>query len=92
MKVVPETIGLDILSVASLGVDSSASTITSESSDSKIAELFSSTAQVTVIVDISLTGLGGLLVIDTDAGGATEERKHISFDIEFLLYNYHYQS
>ena len=75
MKIVPDTIGLDRLSTALLGPDSCASTITIESSDSKISELFSSTVQVTVTVDISLTGLGGILVIDTDAGVVTEERK-----------------
>ena len=70
-------IGLDRLSVASLGVDSLASTVTIESSDSKIAKLFSSTVHVTVTVDMSLTGLGGLLVMDTNVGGVTDERKYI---------------
>ena len=77
MKVVPDIIGLDKLSVAPLGIVSSASTITSDSSDCKIAKLFSSTVQVMVTVDMSLIGLGGLLEIDTDAGGATKERKGI---------------
>ena len=78
---VPDTIGLDRLSIAPLGPDSCASTITIESSDSKISELFSSTVQVTVTVDISLTGLGGILMIDTDAGGVTEERKGILIEV-----------
>ena len=77
MKVVPDTVGLDRLSMAPLGVDSLASTITIESSDSKFAKLFSSTVHVTVTVDISLTGLDGLLVMDTNVGGVTDERKYI---------------
>ena len=52
MKVVPVTVGLDRLSIAPVGVDSCASTITIESSDCNISELFSSTVQDTVTVDV----------------------------------------
>ena len=75
VKVVSDTIKFDRLSIALFGVDSCASTISTDSSDTIIAELSNSTVQVTVTVDISLTGLGGLLVIDTETGGTTEERK-----------------
>ena len=57
-------------------MDSLASTITIESSDFKLAKLFSSTVHVTVTVDISLTGLDRLLVMDTNVGGVTDERKY----------------
>ena len=70
VKVVLVTAGPVTLSIVP-SLDSRASTISKGISDSIIAEL-SSTAQVTAIVDISLTGLGGLLVTDTDTGGGTE--------------------
>ena len=79
MMVVPDLLGLDRLSrVPSL--DSCVSTINNARSEATIAEL-KFTVQVTVTVDISLTGLGGLLVMDTETGEGTEGRKTL-IDLE----------
>ena len=61
---------LDRLNIVPFGWVSCADTISNGSSDSNTAE-FNSTVQVTVTVDISLIGLGGLLVIDTEVGEGT---------------------
>ena len=75
MKVVPDLSGLDRLSgVPSL--DSCASTINNARSEDTIAE-FNTKVQVMTTVDISSTGLGGLLVVDTEAEEGTEGRKNI---------------
>ena len=69
MKVVP-LIVLDRLNTVPFGWVSCADTISSERSDSNIAE-FSTTIQVTVTVDTSLIGLDGVLTTDTEAGEGT---------------------
>ena len=69
MKVVPLVV-LDILSIVPFGWVSCADIISSERSDSSIAE-FNSTVQVTVTVDVASTGLDGVLVTDTEAGEGT---------------------
>ena len=70
MKVVPDITGLDRLSgVPSL--DSCASTINNARSEDTIAE-FNTNVQIMTTVDISSTGLGGLLVVDTEAEEGTE--------------------
>ena len=73
MKVVPATVGpVRVSGVPSL--DSCASTISSERSDSTTAGL-NSTMQVRVTVVPALTGLAWSLVIVTEAWGGTEERE-----------------
>ena len=54
----------DRLNTVPFGCVSCADTISSERSDSSIAE-FNSIVQVTVTVDVILTGLDGVLVTDT---------------------------
>ena len=70
MKVVPLVV-LDNLSIVPFRWVSCADTITSERSDSSIAE-FNCTVQVTVTEDVTLIGLEGVLVIDTEAMEGTE--------------------
>ena len=79
-----DTVRFDRVSIAPFGEESCASTSTNESSDVIIAELSNSTVQVTVTVDITLTGVGGLLVIDTETGGTTEERDIPVYLLELL--------
>ena len=85
MKVVPDLSGLDRFSgVPSL--DSCASTMSSRRSVSTNAE-FNTKVQVMTTVDISSTGLGGLLVMDTEAGEETEGRMtSVIVFIESILY------
>ena len=81
MKVVPLTLTvLDRLSIVPFGWASCADTISSERSNSIIAE-FNSTVHDTVMVDVASTGLEGVLVIDTEAmegtaGGREAEDYH----------------
>ena len=71
MKVVPDTIG-PLRASGAPSLESCASTISSEKSDS-ITDGSNSTTQFTVIVDtIALTGLDGVLVTDTEAAEGTE--------------------
>ena len=71
MKVVPDTIG-PLRARGAPSLESRASTISSERSDS-ITDGSNSTTQLTVIVDtIALTGLDGVLVTDTEAAEGTE--------------------
>jgi hypothetical protein len=70
VKVVP-LIVLDRLSTVPSGWISCADTISSERSDSSIPE-FNSTVQVTVTEAVTLTGLDGVLVTDTEAVEGTE--------------------
>ena len=65
---------LDRLSIVPFGWISCADTISKERSDSIIAE-FNSTVQVTVTEDVTMIGLGGVLVIDTEAVEGTEGRR-----------------
>ena len=62
---------LDRLSIVPFGWVSCADTISSERSVSSIAE-FNSTVQITVTEDVTLIGLDGVLVTDTERGGGTE--------------------
>ena len=72
MKVVPDTIG-PLKASGAPSLESRASTISSERSDS-ITDGSNSTTQLTVIVDtIALTGLDGVLVTDTEAAEGTED-------------------
>ena len=74
MKVVPLVV-LERLSIVPFGWVSCANTISSESSDS-ITDEPNSTTQFTVTEEImSLTGLDGVLVTDTESGGGTEGRR-----------------
>ena len=61
---------LDRVSIVPFGWVSWADTISSERSDSDIAES-NSTEQITVTVDVALTGLDGELVMDREAGEGT---------------------
>jgi hypothetical protein len=70
VKVVP-LIVLDRLSTVPSGWVSCADTISSERSDSSIPE-FNSTVQVTVTEAVTLIGLDGELVTDTEAVEGTE--------------------
>ena len=83
MKVVP--LVFDRLSIVPFGWVSCADTISSERSDSIIAE-FNSTVQVTVIVDVTYTGLDGVLVTDTEAMEGTEGRREYHFMALLSLY------
>ena len=84
MKVVPLTV-LDRLSIVPFGWVSCADTISSERSDSSIAE-FNSTVQVTVTVDVASTGLDGVLVTDTEAmEGTVGEREAEDYHFMDLL-------
>ena len=71
MKDVTVTVGLVRVSIVPFGWVSCADTINGERSDSIIAE-FNSTVQVTVTEDVTLIGLDGILVTDTESGGGTE--------------------
>jgi hypothetical protein len=73
MKFVP-LIVLDRLSIVPFGWISCADTISSERSDSSIAK-FNSTVQVMVTVDVTYTGLGGVLVTETEPVEGTDGRK-----------------
>ena len=87
MKVVP-LIVLERLSIVLFGWISSADTISSERSDSIIAE-FNSTVQVTVTVNAPLIGLDGVLMTDTEAVEGTEgRRKDHHFVALFSLESY----
>ena len=74
MKVVPLIESDCRLSIVPFGWVSCADTISSETSDSIIAE-FNSTVQVTVTEDLTYTGLDGVLVTDTEAVEGTEGRR-----------------
>jgi hypothetical protein len=68
VKVVPPIVGpVRVSGVPSLD----SSTTSNESSESSIAE-FNSTVQVTVTEGVSFTGLGGVLMTDTEAMEGTE--------------------
>ena len=73
MKVVP-LIVLERLSIVPFGWVSCADTISSESSDS-ITEGPNSITQFTVTVDVTYTGLEGVLVTDTEAVEGTKGRR-----------------
>jgi hypothetical protein len=73
VKVLPLVV-LDRLSIVPSGWVSCADTISSERSDSSIPE-FNSTVQVTVTEDVTLIGLDGVLVTDTEAVEGTEGRR-----------------
>ena len=89
MKVVP-LIVLERLSIVLFGWISSADTISSERSDSIIAE-FNSTVQVTVTEDATLIGLGGVLVtVDTEAVEGTEGRREDHHFMALLSLESHY--
>ena len=55
-------------------MESCADTISSDTSDSTIAE-FNSTVQITVTEDATLIGLDGILVTDTEAMDGTEKHQ-----------------
>ena len=75
---------LERLSIVPFGWVSSADTISSERSDSSIAE-FNSTVQVTVTEDITLIGLEGVLVTNTEAVEGTEGRREDDHHFMALL-------
>jgi hypothetical protein len=75
VKVVPLLV-LERLSIVPSGWVSCADTISSERSDSTIAE-FNSTVQVTVTEDVANTVLDGVLMTDTEAAGGTEGEEKI---------------
>ena len=88
----PVTVGpLRASGVPSL--ESCADTISSDTSDSTIAE-FNSTVQITVTEDAILIGLDGILVTDTEAMDGTEKHRSLyilrrikAWDMQFCVKN-----
>ena len=84
--VVPVTVGDSVRASGVPSLNSCASTTSKERSEATIAE-FNTKVQVITTVDISSTGLGGLLVMDTETGEGTEGRRTLVIVfIESILY------